>query len=159
MFETEDLKGISQGERSQGETNPASWSAWTPNQHDVIDRLLGRDADLRPTIALPSFRSDLGPALRARLEEELESVAQRYSLNRPLAVNKHHLSSVFHCEGFLLAEETFAWTLPKLPRSRGHQIRGRIRAVHSCDPQAAGDPYQPEQASCMGTSSCLSSSG
>src|SRR6266581_4304479 len=86
---------------------------WTPNQRDVIARLLGRDEELRLVTPMPTFPADIARRLQHALERDLAPVAGSYTGKHPLVITKHHLASVFRCEGFLVAD-VFEWSVQKL---------------------------------------------
>jgi hypothetical protein len=103
------------------------WSAWTPNQRRVIERILGRDHALRQVIELPRFPDDLGRELGRVLEREVADVAAPHTPTRPLVITKHHLSALFQCEGFLQAEQPFSWDIPKI---RGTAAARAVSLLH-----------------------------
>jgi hypothetical protein len=97
--------------------------AYNPAQQAVLDQL-GAGAAGRPTFA-PELRGDLRADLETRLDviepllDELEATVER-----PLNVNKHTLSSVHGCEAHLLAEEAAGfpgWTVARARGSVAHK--------------------------------------
>jgi hypothetical protein len=100
---------------------------WTPNQREVIERLLGLDGDLKPVSNTRRYDPDLHLRLRQVVEAAIGDVALRYTAAKPLLIRKHDLTAVFKCEGFLVApDEGFAWTVQN---ARGKVVHLAISAT------------------------------
>jgi len=102
--------------------------SWSPNQSEVIRRLLGCDEQLQQAGLRPTFGADLRGRLQAELEARLEGVAIRFSADLPLTVTKFDLTAVLKCEGLWGAERAapFEWTAQKL---RGRVVHRAIQAT------------------------------
>jgi RecB family exonuclease len=98
----------------------AAGAALNPRQEEIRDELL-----LLGT-KRPVQRAELGRELKHRLTSGLRDISSRLSPGHTVLLNKHRLSSVHSCEGFLLASDRhFEWT----PAA----VRGRLvhRAIES----------------------------
>jgi hypothetical protein len=77
---------------------------WTPTQRSLARTLLGVGEDLKVVEARPTFDPGIRNELTDTIEEALRPVAERYTKERPLWINKRKLNSVMKCEGLHLAE-------------------------------------------------------
>jgi hypothetical protein len=89
---------------------------YTPRQAEIAENVL------RLGQARPTYDREMARRLRASADEQLEPISQRLAeASKPrIAVTKHRLSQVHHCEGYMKAEDDreFQWTLAN--------VRGRV---------------------------------
>ena len=87
---------------------------WTPRQRDRMERVFGRTEGFVPVRPFPALDPALALRFTKQLETGLEDVAEGFSREELLSINKHDLSSVFKCEGLYLAESAaFEWATQK----------------------------------------------
>jgi hypothetical protein len=88
---------------------------YNPAQQALIAQL-GRDGETA------TFADDIGPTLRAQLEDLLAPIATLLDRDDPVRITKHRLATVHGCEQHhLVADKAFDWSVPTARGTVAHR--------------------------------------